>query len=99
TRFSRDWSSDVCSSDLAVVVDHDVVADANLVRMSEDDVLAEDDVPAAAPEQHGIERLPEREPQRARNVLSDEQDELVPRERQPEIGRASCRGRVATGVG
>ena len=61
----------------AVVVDDDVVADVNLVRMPQHDVLAEDDVAAAAAEQPRIHRLAQRETERARHRLRDEHDELV----------------------
>ena len=61
----------------AVVVDDDVVADVDLVRMPQHDVLAEDDVAAAAAEQPRIQRLAQREPERARDGLRDEHDELV----------------------
>ena len=53
----------------AVVVDDDVVADADLVRMAQHDVLAEDDVAAAGAEQQRIERLAQREAERARHAL------------------------------
>ena len=49
----------------AVVVDDDVVADVNLVRMPQHDVLAEDDVAAARSEQQRIQRLPQRQAERA----------------------------------
>ena len=37
--------------------------------MSQDDVLAEDDIASAAPEQRGVQRLAQGEPQRTREVL------------------------------
>src|SRR5439155_69395 len=49
----------------AVVIDDDIAADVNLVRMPEDDVLSEDDVPAARSQEKGIQRFPEHEAQRA----------------------------------
>ena len=48
----------------AVVVDDDVAADVNLVRMAQHDVLAEDDVAAARSEQHR-DRAPSAAPARA----------------------------------
>ena len=48
----------------AVVVDDDVAADVDLVRVAQHDVLAEDDVAAARSEQHRIERLAQREAER-----------------------------------
>ena len=44
----------------------DVAADVDLVRVTQDDVLAEDDVAAARPQQHRVQRLAEHQPQRAR---------------------------------
>ena len=61
----------------------DVVADADLVRMAQHDVLAEDDVAAAGAEQRRVERLAQREPERAGHALRGERDELVPDERAP----------------
>src|SRR5206468_11391870 len=52
-----------------VVVDRNVVADVNLVRVPQDDVLAEDDVAAARSEKQWIQRLAERETERARHSL------------------------------
>ena len=54
----------------AVVVDDDVVADADLVRMPEHDVLAEDDVAAARASERRIEHLAQREPERAGHRLA-----------------------------
>ena len=51
----------------AVVVDDDVVADVDLVRMAQHDVLPEDDVAAARAEQRRVERLAQHEPERARH--------------------------------
>ena len=48
----------------------DVVADADLVRVPQHDVLSEDHVAAAGAEQARIERLPQREAERARHVLA-----------------------------
>ena len=67
----------------AVIVDHDVVADADLVRMAQGDVLAEDHVAAAGAEQPGVHRLAERQAERARHPLRDEVHELVGQERAP----------------
>ena len=69
--------------DQAVVVDDDVVADADLVRMAQHDVLAEDDVAAAGAEQRRIERLAQREAERAGHALRQQRDELVLEQRAP----------------
>src|SRR6185295_8309986 len=69
--------------DQAVVVDHHVVADADLVRMAQHDVLAEDDVPAARAEERREERLAQRETERAGHVLAEELHEFVVKERAP----------------
>src|SRR5439155_8920560 len=61
----------------AVVVDHDVVAEANLVRMSQHDVLTEDDVAPARAEEPRVQHLAQGEPERARNSLRGEHDELM----------------------
>ena len=61
----------------AVVVDDDVVADVDLVGMPQHDVLAEDDVAAAAAEQHRVEGLAERQTERAGHALREQHDELV----------------------
>ena len=50
----------------AVVVDDHVIADVNLVRVTQDDVLPEDDVAAARSEEQRIQRLPQRQSERAR---------------------------------
>ena len=55
----------------AVVVDDDVAADVNLVRMAQHDVLAEDDVAAARAEQQRIQRLAQRQPERAGTRLRE----------------------------
>ncbi len=67
--------------DQAVVVDHDVVADVNLVRMPQHDVLAEDDVAAARSEERRIQRLSQRESERTRTALRERDDQLVLQER------------------
>src|SRR5207302_7150501 len=85
TRFSRDWSSDVCSSDLGVRHD-DIQPDATAERQhgealrqataAHNDALLE----ALKPEQ---DRLPE-----------GYWTEPIPEDAQSQIGRASCRERV-----
>src|SRR5262249_25758294 len=69
--------------DEAVVVDHDVVADADLVRVPEHDVLAEDHVAPAGAEQQREERPSQREPERAGHVLRRELHALVAEKRAP----------------
>ncbi len=66
-----------------VVVDDDVVADLNLVRMAQHDVLAEDDIPPDFAEQEWIEDLPQRQSERARRGLSGQRDEFVENQRPP----------------
>ena len=63
----------------------DVVADADLVRMTQHDVLAEDHVAAARAEQQGIQRLSQRQPQRARHALRQQHDELVLQQIRPTV--------------
>src|SRR5690606_40252008 len=91
TRFSRDWSSDVCSSDLPatavarVLREPEPEPDARTRDLSADDVItgrdqAEDDIPTSIGETSmGIEL---------------ETGDLMPADEPaaaPEIGRASCR--------
>ncbi len=60
-----------------VVVDHHVVSDADLVRMAQHDVLTENDAAAARAEERGIQRLAQREPERAGYVLRQQDDRFV----------------------
>src|SRR5947207_9633247 len=60
-----------------VVVDGDVAADVNLVRMAEDDVLAEYDVAAARSEEERVQDVSQRETERPAARLCREHDELV----------------------
>src|SRR5690606_40354933 len=95
TRFSRDWSSDVCSSDL-----EDLVEDADLVGVGlqfalTDDVIA---IAAAAARESGFHPCGQAATRLHRQVV---QEEFVHRALQPdvnpvEIGSASCRGSVYT---
>src|SRR5207302_5276135 len=92
TRFSRDWSSDVCSSDLAAVradqlqaraagIDETAIEDADHLVL-ERQRSCEDDVDAARPGDllsPGAQRLAAEQPERV------------------EIGRASRRERDQTG--
>src|SRR5690606_40734900 len=81
TRFSRDWSSDVCSSDLAFL--------ANLVDDGEEETEALIEAEAAI-QQVRRERQPvDLAPRRP--YLRRLQHELIERA-QLKIGRASCRG-------
>ena len=68
-----------------VVVDDHVAADVDLVGVTQHDVLSEHDVAAAGPEQRRIERLPQRQTQRASPGLSKHHDELIVEQR-PEAG-------------
>ena len=86
--------------DEAVVVDDHVIADMNLVRMAQHDVLPEDDVAPAGAEQQRIQTSAQREPQRARHALRQQHDELVLEERTPagfadDQRRVFCPGRDA----
>src|SRR3712207_7226725 len=79
TRYWRDWSSDVCSSDLCAPV-HEVRQAALLERAGEVarlDVVLDD-------EEHDLARVTGEE-------LPDRPERAVERE---QIGRASCRERV-----
>jgi hypothetical protein len=58
----------------AVVVDDDVVTDADFPWMTQHHVLAEDDAAAAGAEQRRIQQLPQREPQRPGHALRPEGD-------------------------
>ena len=60
-----------------VVVDDDVAADVNLVRMAEHDVLAKHDVAAARTEQPGVKHLSQQQTERARSRLRQRDDQLV----------------------
>ena len=71
----------------AVVVDDDVVADADLARMPQHDVLAEHDVAAAGAEQPRIQHLAQRQPEGARHPLAHQRDEFVLDERATSPGR------------
>ena len=62
----------------AVVVDDDVVADVDLVRMAQHDVLAEDDVRGrTTPSSSGYSVLRSARPERARHALREHGHELV----------------------
>src|SRR5690606_39980376 len=94
TRFSRDWSSDVCSSDLPVLA---------RFAASEEPVLVE--VPAALeralPERNvvvlGTGEVQERGPETVE--VDDTQVDLQTVAEYHEIGRASCRERGERAVG
>ena len=58
-----------------------LLADVDLVRMAQHDVLAEDDVAAAGAEQRRIERLAQRQPERAGTRLREHDDQLVLQQR------------------
>src|SRR5580765_1455885 len=60
--------------DQAVVVDDDIAADVNLVGMAQHHVLTEHDVAAARAQQHRIQRLTDRQPQRTRPRLRAHDD-------------------------
>ena len=66
-----------------VIVDDDVVADADAVRMAQRDVLAEDDAAPARAEQPRIHRLAQGQAERARHPLRDQVDQLVAEQRAP----------------
>src|SRR6185295_11125677 len=71
--------------DQALIVNHHVIADADLVRMPEDDVLSEDHAAAARSEEHRIQQLAKREAERAGDPLRQQLDELVAEERAPSV--------------
>src|SRR5690606_40324594 len=84
TRFSRDWSSDVCSSDLERVRQEDFAVDqAQLLPYFSLDRVLEDGVFRAAHEVYGL-----------RFTRRDDLPAHHPQARVWEIGRASCRERV-----
>ena len=66
-----------------MVVEDDVVADPDLVRVAQHDVLTEDHVAATAGEERRIQRLAKRQSERARRALGRERDELVFDQRTP----------------
>ena len=64
-----------------MIIDDDVVSDVDLVRMANDDVLAEDHVSSAGAEKERIKELPQREAERAREALAEGDHELVAEKR------------------
>src|SRR5690606_40343427 len=83
TRFSRDWSSDVCSSDLVLAPVYDPVCITAFF----------DHVP---PGDYGVNRAIDA---RLRLFSWDDLAELLKQARVPQIGRASCRERWEGGRG
>jgi hypothetical protein len=77
----------------AVVVDDNVVADVNLVRVAEDHVLSENHVAAARAEQPRVQRLAQRQADRAGACLGQRHDEFVP-DQGGEAGTADDERRV-----
>src|SRR5262249_2094688 len=61
----------------AVVVHDDVAADVNLVRVSEHDILAEYDVPAAGSEEQRIEYVAQYQSERTGTPLRDHDDQFM----------------------
>src|SRR5207249_8461605 len=99
TRSKRDWSSDVCSSDL-LEMDTDLVRPAGLERDAEERVAAQqlDDLEM----RDGLARRVrvERVARRLAAVAADRRlDPPRARARSPEIGRASCRERGGVAEG
>src|SRR5690606_39533596 len=95
TRFSRDWSSDVCSSDLQVNAQR-LGCEARAVKGAQDKAFALDAYDAARDRLNQIDQLMGRI-----NTTQDPKDiaELQGRiaaEQAMKIGRASCRERVDT---
>src|SRR5690606_39881638 len=87
TRFSRDWSSDVCSSDL-----HSEFV--NLVeRMLEDERVINDFYCECGDEWSCNEDFEERDPEITASCFQTALDQI-----EPKIGRASCRAKVASSV-
>src|SRR5690606_40375316 len=93
TRFSRDWSSDVCSSDLATgsSIEASVLITANLVDLKVPQIWAK-----AISSSHGkiLARIG------ANHVIYPEREagERVAHLVSGQIGRASCRERVQLSV-
>src|SRR5207253_8029821 len=86
TRWPRDWSSDVCSSDLARA---GAVERPHVHRLGREEAGGETPVRGAEPGGPGGDReLGGREDQRGRELGTPR----IPRQRH-EIGRASCRER------
>src|SRR5690606_40369328 len=85
TRFSRDWSSDVCSSDLAA----DARTDSDFFLIARTDAIAVEGVDAA------IERAIRCVEAGADGIFAEAAYDLPTYKRfVEEIGRASCRERV-----
>ena len=81
----------------AVVVDDDVVADADLARVAQHDVLAEDDVAAAGAEQARVQRLAQHEPERPGHGLAHQRDQFVLDEGPPaRVGRRRARAYLSS---
>src|SRR5690606_39936649 len=91
TRFSRDWSSDVCSSDL------DISEVPKRKLISERLPLEESTVPEDAV--YGVAQLLLRMAQRRQAEMARYRYIRAVDEEEDEIGRASCRERVVVRVG
>src|SRR5690606_41207261 len=91
TRFSRDWSSDVCSSDLGAnfLIEKAPRATTNGQRQPERSAVSLDWGFEGTPEEEIEETPHEEEEVRA--------EETEPRRSRRQIGRASWRGRVRGG--
>src|SRR5690606_39642393 len=87
TRFSRDWSSDVCSSDLSIFNNEDII------RFFEDlgVTLKEEDRGRMFPVSNSAKSVLEALLKRMEGL------NIEIRTNCPEIGRASCRERVKVG--
>src|SRR5206468_8725825 len=90
TRSDRDWSSDVCSSDLFGFISAKGHHPAYLEREDVDIVAVADVCPARLEAARAVAP--------AARLYADWR-ELLARETELEIGRASCRERVESGVG
>src|SRR5690606_40982134 len=92
TRFSRDWSSDVCSSDLNHVVCHGIPGEK---RLADGDII-NIDVTVILDGWHGDTSrmffVGEKVSVKARRLVEVTYEAMMRGIR--EIGRASCRGRV-----
>ena len=67
----------------AAIVDHHVIADPDLVRVSQRDVRAEDHVAAALGEKQWVELRSQKQPEGAGDATGEGDDRFVPEEATP----------------
>src|SRR5690606_40807843 len=90
TRFSRDWSSDVCSSDLGELINESV---------TEKEPAKEETPPAQETSKPSVRLTPSEAANIALKEVPGEVDDDIDFEETQESGRASCRGRGYRAVG